>query len=308
MDNLTFDIAVKTAISMELSEKDAKQLNGGNQTVNYIDPRNKRKNDVQKQFRSKNNTVQERNKSNYNSNGSRENNKFLQISCYRCGGPHLSPKCNLSKNIKCDFCGLTGHVKRVCFKRIKNDKQASAHQVDNEEINQLDHMHFRNKYVITLLLNGVKVKFELDTGSAVTIMSKSQFINMFPSALIESTHTKLQSYCNHQIEILGVVQVLVKYKNPNYNLNIYLTNTNKMPLLGREWIRQLNISEMVQDLNTTSLHTLIEEPDKVIKSLLEKYRTITEKKLSKIEGIQAKLTLNRIVTQFSLKRGRSLSN
>jgi hypothetical protein len=63
-----------------------------------------------------------------------------------------------------------------------------------------------------------------------------------------------------------------------------------MPLLGREWIRQMNISEMVQDLNTSSLHTLIEQPDKV-KSLLEKYRTITEKRLSKIEGIQAKLTL-----------------
>ncbi|XP_063915720.1 uncharacterized protein K02A2.6-like [Zophobas morio] len=293
MDKLTFDDAVKIAHAMEMSEKDAnKEIL--NTSMNYVTLREKKKGGTKNTSRTSS-ILEESTKTKklqsiqpkFTSRNSNSNIKY-----YRCGGNHLASNCQLPKNTKCRFCGTLGHIQKVCFKRINNSNEIGAvptHQVEaEEEINQLDHTHFRDKYTISLNISGKWIKFEIDSGSAVTVMSKLQFKKMFPNTTINSTVTKLFTFCNTEVTTEGYANVIVNHKNQQYNLNIYLTDTNKMPLLGREWIRQLQLLKL-DTLHTIDVHK--EEIDSRVQFLLEKYNSITETKLAKITGIQARLTL-----------------
>ncbi len=40
------------------------------------------------------------------------------ISCHRCGGKSHSPDACKYKNYKCNHCNLTGHLQKVCRKKI----------------------------------------------------------------------------------------------------------------------------------------------------------------------------------------------
>lgn len=67
-----------------------------------------------------------------------------------------------------------------------------------------------------------------------------------------------------------------------------------MPLLGREWIRQLHLLEFSSSVQINTLVTPT-NCDKVrdarVQNLLEKYKSISELGLTKITELQAKLTL-----------------
>ena len=44
------------------------------------------------------------------------------ISCYHCGGSHPAPQCTY-KNTVCRYCKKTGHLARVCRKRLKKETE-----------------------------------------------------------------------------------------------------------------------------------------------------------------------------------------
>ncbi|KAK9746989.1 hypothetical protein QE152_g5646 [Popillia japonica] len=70
------------------------------------------------------------------------------------------------------------------------------------------------------------------------------------------------------------------------NSNAQFNESDKQPLLGREWIRKLNL------LQINTVNSISTNHDKV-SSLLQKYKDITDTRLDKIKGIQAKLTLKK---------------
>lgn len=49
----------------------------------------------------------------------------------------------------------------------------------------------------------------------------------------------LVAYCKTIVKILGYIEVYVQCNKTRKKLNIYITELEKEPLLGREWIRQL---------------------------------------------------------------------
>lgn len=289
MSDLTFDRATKTAISMDLSEKDAQQLsvaeNNTKPSVNYT-----HFNQGPKQTKKPNAAT---NRQAHQSSSISRVSKI--VSCFRCGGGHLASACTLPGNVRCAHCGGFGHLKKICFKK----NRGTAHQVEDitENIHQLEHRNFREKYTIVLQVSGRSVRFELDSGSAVSVISKQLFTSLFPCSEIKHSEISLTSFCNTQIRIHGYATVDVTYKNASCRLNLYIANTNKMPLLGREWIRQLRLFDSCP---LAELHLLNTDTDQVEK-LLIKYSSITEPGLSKMKGVQARISLKEGATPIHFK-------
>jgi len=88
-------------------------------------------------------------------------------------------------------------------------------------------------------------------------------------------------------------------------LNIYLTELDREPLLGREWIRQLKCQRGVPNFlgcnlleNTNSTTRNISNQ---LQFILREYDKLCEPTLAKITGIQAKLTMKPNATPVFLK-------
>ncbi|XP_024893068.1 uncharacterized protein K02A2.6-like, partial [Temnothorax curvispinosus] len=178
-----------------------------------------------------------------------------------CGGSHLATKCTLDRSVKCLNCGTPGHLRKVCMAA----KRAPANQV--EEILVVEHSEFREKFFETITVEGKPLRFEVDSGAAVTI-------------------------------IVGVVPVMVSGRGTKIKLNLYVSNIEREPLLGREWIQQLHIrlTDTVNTINTSRSDT-----EYKITELLQQYRNKLDPHSTKIRGLQAKLTLKENAKPVFLK-------
>ena len=96
------------------------------------------------------------------------------------------------------------------------------------------------------------VDFDMDTGAGVSLMLIGQARELFKGENIYSTKLSLLSLCKNNIQVLGFLSLNVTYNNYNLKLNLYLTNVNRTPLLGREWMRQLGMIDENRKIITVS--------------------------------------------------------
>ncbi|XP_071575575.1 uncharacterized protein [Temnothorax nylanderi] len=225
MKDLTFDKAVQVATAMELSEKDAQQLQSGSTTVNYMGAKDKK---AERKFQPKRkastkSTKAENKAVQSNTNKSRVNT-MSNVSCFRCGGKHLANKCTLDRNIKCNNCGTPGHLQKVCM----SAKRSNTNQI--EEVLLLEHTEFRDKFFETLMVDGRPLRFEIDSGAAVTIVSTRTLREHFQNRRPCSTSLQLITFCKTTIQIVGVVPVTVTLREKTVKLNLYVSNVEREPL------------------------------------------------------------------------------
>lgn len=293
--NLTLELATDIAVGMELSAKDAQQLHSGD--VKSITAQ-KRPETTQKLQRNKNSNPSSNPKhtNNYNNVNARKlqsqnantvKNTYKNTSCFRCGDrKHLANKCTLSRSIKCGNCGVAGHLQKVC---MKSTPQANL----VEDILQVEHEEYREKYMVEVELNGKRLPMELDSGATVTLMSKAKFVSLFPDLQIKNTKLKLTSYCKKLLTVIGYTSVLVKYEGETKKLNLYIVDGNREPLFGREWMRNFNLKLM--RVNS------VEATDARLNALFEKYSSVFGEDTGKVKDIQAKVTLKQNATPVFLK-------
>ncbi|XP_039306745.1 uncharacterized protein K02A2.6-like [Solenopsis invicta] len=170
--DLTFEKAVQVATALELSEKDSRQLQTGTTAVvEYVGTQNDKSEDKgtrkKKPMREKT-TFKGKNEPKRTAVGKHnvtQANTFTNanVVCFRCGGNHLANKCTRDRNIKCNYCGTPGHLRKVCM----GAKRASANQI--EEVLTAEHPNYRDKFFKTLTVDGKALRFEIDSGAAVSI-------------------------------------------------------------------------------------------------------------------------------------------
>lgn len=106
------------------------------------------------------------------------------MKCFRCGKNHLASQCSLNREVRYRGCGGQGHLKVVCFKTREQTNQL-------EEILLAEHQDQRDKFYNTLKVNGRDIRFEVDSGSAVTIMNRVQAREAFPRLVLNPTKLSL---------------------------------------------------------------------------------------------------------------------
>ncbi|XP_058803777.1 uncharacterized protein K02A2.6-like [Phymastichus coffea] len=293
--DLTFETAVTTALTMETCERETSCFRKDPPAINYLHAQKKRT-DVHKK------------KNNFNSKRKIPPVDFTKPYCYRCGNPnHKANACRLPVSTVCLSCNKPGHVARVC--RSKSDytdnqvHQVCDHEsedddyygqelmdickVDTEEINNLP---LREKFMKQLIVEDKTVEFELDSGAAVSLMWFQDAKRLFPKSSLQRASIKLVTYCNSNVNVHGFIGVTVNFENTKFLLNLYLTDVNRSPLCGREWIHKFISNKGAQCLFTPvlSLETKkIHKFDKIsfAKELSIKYKNVVRQDFSPITGL-----------------------
>ncbi|BHF71327.1 hypothetical protein SprV_0401438300 [Sparganum proliferum] len=162
-------------------------------------------------------------------------------SCYRCGQHHIRwSDCRHQKTV-CQFCKKIGHIERVCFSKRRANTNTHATYPnpagDGEAILRMFSANalLQSPYTITLPVDHHPVKFEIDTGSAVTLINEAS-LQKLPSLLPASS--TFRSYTGQNVEVRGVFTAEVEHDGELPYLPVHVVRGSQQPnLLGRNWIK-----------------------------------------------------------------------
>lgn len=245
LKDLTFDSAVSKCIAIEQSFKDVQALQGeSNTTVNKIS-----------QVRPKHTQRPKRDKED-----GEATRPESPSTCYRCGGTHNAQSCPY-KEVKCHYCKKAGHLQKVCRKKkAAEQKHAPVHAIDEvvDDIDEtVDFYHTtlsqgdRKPVVIPVYLEGSLISMELDTGSAVSIVSESVYQKHLRHVPLEETTLKLRTYTGEIIQPSGIITVTVEYNEQRNELPLYVVKTPGPCLLGREWLQHIRLNWPLLNLDVS---------------------------------------------------------
>ena len=189
-------------------------------------------------------------------------------SCYRCGSQaHLANdrECP-AKQQECHTCHKIGHFSTVCRQKQaattgnyggrKPRRQARVMQVNtdstdppsssDEDIYVLATEKAKEKTATVLCnvkVNEVDITLMVDTGSGVSILTKTTYDKYFlPEALqITLPEQKLLSFTQHAINVVGYFECTVSYKGTTTIIKMYVVESGS-DIMGRDLVKALQIN------------------------------------------------------------------
>nr|XP_029723943.1 uncharacterized protein K02A2.6-like [Aedes albopictus] len=254
------------------------------------------------------------------------------LHCYRCGDKsHLAMKCR-HQNTVCSFCKIKGHLERVCMKKSAANKgdssrhgpkpgsartsyielredagrsdAASGGDIVVGEICTVESRSLEGKMWLPVKVCGVEMRFEVDTGSPVSIMNFQCYNECFRGMVLRNSDVNLVSYCNTDIRVKGVLDADVEFNGSKSRLPLYVVDSGKHPLLGREWLKVLAVDWNSVLRNTSTVHSInppAASPSVALNELFQTYGKVFEDSIGKISSVQARLTLKPNATPVFLK-------
>ena len=198
-------------------------------------------------------------------------------SCQHCGRKnHPSRDCRW-RTATCHTCGKAGHISPICptlRKKprtqypVRNCNISSAYTTtgDGEEPEELtedgvEELGLYNIHdneaprpmVLEVEVEGRQVPMEIDTGAAVTIMSKDTWQRMFATLPLSKSQIALKTYTLKKMKVSGQRAVQVRYKGQVRQLRLIVVEGNGPTLLGRNWLKYLKL-DWPQILHVAAAH------------------------------------------------------
>lgn len=164
-----------------------------------------------------------------------------KVQCKVCGlKNHFTSECRYSK-YKCKKCNEKGHLRRMCTKINFMENQGTDEGLDDDGEFFNIRSHSGEPLTTVVLVEGLHLKFQIDSGSAVTAISVSDYKNNFSNVPLSHSNKRLYSYTGTHINCLGVVRLKFTYENMIHPLNVYVIYNGGPPLLGRDFIAKFNL-------------------------------------------------------------------
>nr|XP_029711524.1 uncharacterized protein K02A2.6-like [Aedes albopictus] len=215
---LTLQDALDIAVSMELSRKGGAEIEGnlGKQEVNAM-----HRSTGFKGKKEKHNKINAGGKS-----FSKVGQSASDSSCFRCGEKsHFANTCR-HKDTVCSFCKLKGHLAKVCMKRSASGRSDASRAGNKTNAAQANYLHQSGdgddcertqvrevctvdtklgsaRFWLDMRVNGKNIRFEVDTGSPVSIVSAKCRDRYFSESRMRGCTTNLVSYCGYQYRRTG---------------------------------------------------------------------------------------------------------
>ncbi|XP_061721065.1 uncharacterized protein K02A2.6-like [Cydia pomonella] len=175
--------------------------------------------------------------------------------CNACGGTHGTETCRFTRYV-CKVCNKQGHLQRVCPLMVDTHSvdvmnMASQRETYSENSDMSDEViiiHVNNlraedykPIFMKIIVQGIDLDMECDTGSAISCVSKKVYEQLFSQLILEDSNVRLRYYTGELVKPVGVVKPLVKYKDRQEYLEMYVIENAKSILIGRQWLAELNI-------------------------------------------------------------------
>lgn len=275
---LTFAKAIEFAVAVETANKDAIELRGKSNPESSV-------NRIQRQRRPPPQAATEQQKS------------FM---CYRCNGKNHRPdNCKL-KDVVCHNCNKRRHIRKACRSAVKtkSKSQKKVHSPDNEEYSDDDNYlgiycvnskSAHDSIWITPNVNGKEIKMELDTGSAVSVISIADYKKYFEGKKLESAEITLKTYSGELLTPKGYINVQVKYNGQCENLKLYVVQKGGPALFGREWLKKINLDW--KNLKWINKITVSGNTGEKLDLLMKEYSNVFSDGRGCVADMKAKLTL-----------------
>ncbi|CAF2018933.1 unnamed protein product [Rotaria magnacalcarata] len=162
--------------------------------------------------------------------------------CSSCGSTdHPRSKCRFL-NVTCHKCNKQGHIAKVCRSRAVPN-ESNVNTICSVTVEQISDEH---PIRIPIQIDDLNVTFELDTGSPITIINERIWNDMGKPNLqpVKTTHC---SYSGHSTDLKGEKMVNVNYNGRIARLRLLVGDSNRINILGRNWIDALHFNKVPLD-------------------------------------------------------------
>ena len=259
--NLTLKKAIEVACNVEAAEAQTSQLKGAsNAPVMAVD------HSKQGDRRSSETPADKRGK------------------CTRCGrGNHKAKDCR-HKNVKCYMCHKTGHLSSVCRSTTANPGRGNSQHVrwieepsqQNNDVDSTIFSSFRkspNPFTVELTVQAKPLKFEIDTGASVTLISEETYNEHCQNTPLQKSSLTLRTYTGQPLQVLGQLTVDVSYHSQQGSYTLYVVKGSGPNLLGRDWLKHIrldwkSIAMSVNQINSLSYQSLLDQYSEVFSNEL----------------------------------------
>lgn len=111
-----------------------------------------------------------------------------------------------------------------------------------------------------LIVEGKPLKFEIDTGAAVTLISEQTYQEHCHNTPLQKPSLHLKTYTEEQLQVLGQMTVTVSYHNQQGLYTLYVVKGSGPSLLGRDLLKHIRldwrgIAMSVNQVNMLSYQT-----------------------------------------------------
>ena len=171
--------------------------------------------------------------------------------CYRCDNKgHLAEAC-WHKDKECHKCKKMGRIASACKSSAKMSSKprklpSKAHHVEQSseaaEKFQLFTLSSQAapRVLITVSVNHTPLSMEVDTGAAVSLISRLTWEEKWNKPL-ESPSIILTTYSEDRLKILSKATVSVKYNGQGAELTLIVVDGDGPSLLGRNWLQVIRL-------------------------------------------------------------------
>lgn len=222
-------------------------------------------------------------------------NKKQDQRCVVCGkANHTKDKC-FFKNSSCNICGKKAHLATVCpQKRHNNYNQMKRHSNPKNkqyfvgESNGEQDGYFYNDdlnlynieakidkekpFEIKLQVENVNMMFQIDSGASISAISDKLYYAKFSHIKLRPTSKYLYFYNGIKVQPLGLLNVVIKYKNIENKLDFCVMKNGGPPIVGRNFLNMYNFG--FADMN------YVKESDS-LNNLISKYQSVFSPGLGK---------------------------
>ena len=148
----------------------------------------------------------------------------------------------------CFVCKKTGHAKKNCFQnKSRNNSNVKYTEYDSDSNNDVSILHYVDSFydlhnvdskpLINVFVNSSPIEMELDTGSQLTIVSRS-ILNGIPNLRLRPSQRVIRVANGGLVKNVSECSVNVKLNGVEYpNLIIHVVEGPFPSLFGRDWIR-----------------------------------------------------------------------
>lgn len=147
---------------------------------------------------------------------------------------------------------------------------------------------------MTLLVENRPLVMEIDTGSAISCISRKMYDDTFSRIPLVSSNLVLSFYDGSKVQAAGYIEVNVKYKNVNKVLDLYVIDNGTTCLLGRQWLAELKID--VPKFSLNKIDTEKQNTTNECNKIYSRYKELFDGSLGRFTGGRATLRVRQGAT------------